>query len=129
VAKQLSPSHFSKTLDKSWALKEIIEHTLDDKSAVDVKIIDLIGKSDMADYMIIATGTSTTHVATLAEYVLRAFKESGISPLASEGMRQRDWVLVDNPYIIVHLFRPEVREYYNLEKMWETDFSSLETVY
>ena len=107
------------------ALRAALETTLHEKNAHDVVVIDLAGKSDIADYMIIASGTSTTHVGALADHVERALRNSGIKTL-SEGQPQNDWVLVYTPYIIVQLFRPEVRQQYQLEKMWQADFSALE---
>ena len=81
-------------------------------------VIDLAGKSTIADYMIVATGQSRRQVTALAEHVLQAVKGQGLIGVTPEGVRQGDWVLIDARDIIIHLFRPEVREFYNLEKMW-----------
>lgn len=99
-------------------LRDIIESSLDDDKAQDITTIDLAGKTSFADCMIIASGTSRRHIATLADHVAEHLKEVGYPPLSVEGKELGDWVLVDAGDIIVHIFRPEVREQYNLEKMW-----------
>ncbi len=99
-------------------LKSIIEASLDDDKAENIVTIDLAGKSSFADYMIVATGRSQRHVSTLADKLATRLKEEGAAPLSVEGKEAGDWVLVDCGDIIVHLFRPEIREMYNLEKMW-----------
>jgi ribosome-associated protein len=90
---------------------------LDDLKAEDVVSIDLHGKTTLADVMIIATGRSNVHVGALAERVIKTFKDAAGAPRA-EGLQAGDWVLIDGGDIIVHIFRPEVRQFYNLEKMW-----------
>lgn len=105
------------------ALKSIIERVLDDHKAEDVVVISLKGKSSIADYMMIASGRSTRQVIALAENLVQTLKANGLVGIRPEGIRQGDWVLIDAGDIIVHLFRPEVREFYNLEKMWEPDFA------
>lgn len=111
----------SDTLDPD-ALKTVIETILDDHQAEDVVTIGLKGKSSIADYMMIASGRSTRQVVALAETLIQGLKAKGVTGIRSEGIRQGDWVLIDAGDIIIHLFRPEVREFYNLEKMWEPDF-------
>lgn len=91
---------------------------LETQSAEDIVQIDLEGKSSIADYMIVATGRSNRHVNALSDYVQRGLKEIGHEKLGVEGMEQCDWVLIDAGDVIVHLFRPEVRDFYSLEKMW-----------
>jgi ribosome-associated protein len=98
-------------------LLEVIEKTLDDGMAEDVVVIDLQGKSTIADYMVIASGRSARQVVALAERLRDAIDAGGKRP-SVEGLPQGDWVLVDAGDVIVQLFRPEVRAYYNLEKMW-----------
>ena len=100
------------------SLLEVIEKTLDDGLAEDVVIIDLQGKTSIADYMVIATGRSQRQVVSLAERLIEVLKQSGHGQAAAEGLPHGDWVLIDAGDVIVHLFRPEVRSYYNLEKMW-----------
>jgi ribosome-associated protein len=80
--------------------------------------IDMSDKSSIGDYMVVTTGRSTTHVAAIADNVARALKTAGKQNLHVEGLRQGDWVLIDAGDVIVHVFRPEVREFYALEKMW-----------
>jgi ribosome-associated protein len=100
------------------AVLSLIERTLDDGKAEDIVVIDLTGKSSIADYMVIATGRSQRQVAALAEHLRAALDETGLKRLSIEGQKQADWVLIDAGDVIVHLFRPEVRSFYNLEKMW-----------
>jgi ribosome-associated protein len=96
----------------------LVERTLDDGKAEDVVVIDLIGKSSIADCMVIATGRSQRQVAALAEHLREALAKAGARRLSIEGLKHGDWVLIDAGDVIVHLFRPEVRAFYNLEKMW-----------
>ena len=91
---------------------------LEDMKAEDITTIDLTGKSSIGDYMVVATGRSQRHVASVADNVVKDLEQSGITRVRVEGMRQADWVLIDSGDVIVHVFRPEVREFYNLEKMW-----------
>jgi ribosome-associated protein len=93
---------------------------LDDKKAEDLVTLNLIGKTSITDYMIIATGQSSRQVGAMAEAVQVELKKHGIKTII-EGMPQCDWVLVDAFDVIVHLFRPEVRKFYNLEKMWSVE--------
>jgi ribosome-associated protein len=94
---------------------------LDDLKADDIVAIDLAGKTSIADWMVVATGRSTTQVGALADRVVKALKEAGGATPAVEGLPACDWVLIDAGDLIVHLFRPEVRQFYNLEKMWGGD--------
>jgi ribosome-associated protein len=86
--------------------------------AEDITTIDLNGKSSIGDYMVVATGRSQRHVASVADNVVKDLEQSGITRVRVEGMRQADWVLIDSGDVIVHVFRPEIRSFYNLEKMW-----------
>ena len=92
--------------------------SLDDDKAEDIVKIDLSGRSSLCDAIVIATGRSTRHVASLAESLARRLKEWGLSGVRVEGLTQGDWVLVDTGDVVVHLFRAEVRDYYDLEGMW-----------
>ncbi|MCI4679950.1 ribosome silencing factor [Rhodoblastus acidophilus] len=94
---------------------------LDDLKADEIVAIDLVGKTSIADWMIVATGRSTTQVGALADKVVKALKDSGAGTPAVEGLPACDWVLIDAGDLIIHLFRPEVRQFYNLEKMWGVD--------
>jgi ribosome-associated protein len=106
----------SKSLSKS--LCDSILNWLDEAKAEDVVTIDLEGKSTLADFMIVATGRSDRHVGAIGEQVQRKLKDSGHGRARAEGMDQCDWVLVDAGNVIVHVFRPEVRDFYKLERMW-----------
>ena len=86
--------------------------------AEDITTIDLSGKSSIGDYMVVASGRSQRHVASVAENVVKEVEQSGIPRVRVEGMRQADWVLIDSGDVIVHVFRPEIRSFYNIEKMW-----------
>ena len=105
-------------MDKITDLKKIIIKTLDSNKALDVVSIDLKNKSSMADHMIIASGTSSRHIQALSEQVFEKFKNNGISNCKIEGKDSADWKLVDGIDIIVHIFNPEKRKFYELEKMW-----------
>jgi len=98
-------------------LAALVTDQLDADKAEDILAIDLRGKSSMADHIVIATGTSNRQVAAMAEHLVEKLKANRYR-VAMEGMPQADWVLVDAGDIVVHLFRPEVRSYYNLERMW-----------
>lgn len=92
--------------------------SLEDNKAEDIVKIDLQGKSAIADYMLIATGTSTRHVTTIADKMVEKLKSDAQIVPRLEGAQQADWVLIDASDVIIHVFRPEVREFYNLERMW-----------
>ncbi len=104
----------------SAQMKSLIEQVLDDNKAEDIDTIDLCGLSPLADYMIIANGRSSRQVVGLAGKIKEKLAEHGIKA-KTEGTAQGDWVIVDCIDIIVHLFRPEVREFYGIEKMWKMD--------
>ena len=103
------------------SLEDLILSRLDDDKAEDVVLIDLRGKSPMADSMIVASGRSHRHVGALADHVMRALKEAGYGKARVEGLPHCDWVLIDAGDVVVHLFRPEVRSFYNIEKIWSVD--------
>ena len=92
--------------------------SLEQDKAEDIIVIDLAGKTSIADFMIIASGRSQRHVAAIAEHLVERLKRRGAPPASVEGLAQADWVLIDAGDVIVHVFRPEVRSFYNLEKMW-----------
>lgn len=96
----------------------LVEQSLDSDKATDILTIDLDDQSALADHMVIATGTSSRHVAALAQKLKERLEGRGIKSVKIEGLTQADWVVVDAGDIIVHLFRSEVRGFYNLEKMW-----------
>jgi ribosome-associated protein len=99
-------------------MERLITATLSDNKAEDIVRIDLSGKSSFADEMIVASGRSSRHVAAMAEHVAEALRLAGYASPNIEGKQLADWVLIDAGDIVVHLFRPEVRQFYNLEKMW-----------
>ncbi|MEZ5997253.1 MAG: ribosome silencing factor [Hyphomonas sp.] len=102
-------------------MAEALAKALEDDKAEDLLFIDLEGKSSLADFMIIASGRSGRHVASLADHLSQEVKKLTGRPASVEGMPNADWVLIDTGDVIVHLFRPEVREFYNLEKIWAPD--------
>ena len=105
-------------MDKISDLKQIVVKTLDNNKAQNIVSIDLKDKSSMADYMIIASGTSSRHIQALSEQVLEMLKNNGIKNSKIEGIDSSEWKLVDGIDIIVHIFHPEKRKFYDLEKMW-----------
>ena len=105
-------------MDKISSLKKIIVNTLDSNKALDIVCIDLANKSSMADYMIIASGTSSRHIQALSEQVLEQFKKNGVVNSRIEGKDSNDWKLIDGIDVIVHIFKPEKRKFYELEKIW-----------
>ena len=92
--------------------------SLEDDKAEEILAIDIRGKSSFADMLVIASGRSARHVGALADHVMRKLKEAGVKDVRVEGMPQADWVLVDAGDVVVHLFRPEVRSFYNIERIW-----------
>ena len=105
-------------MDKILDLKKIIINTLDSNKAIDIVSINLENKSSVADYLIVASGTSSRHIQALSEIVLEKFKNNGIKNCKIEGKESSDWKLIDGIDVIVHIFNPEKRKFYDLEKMW-----------
>jgi len=105
-------------MDKILDLKSVVIDTLDLNKAQDIVTIDLKDKSSMADYMIIASGTSSRHIQSLSEQVLEKLKDNGIKNSKIEGKESNEWKLVDGIDLIVHIFHPEKRKFYELEKIW-----------
>ena len=105
-------------MDKNTNLKNIIIHALDLNKALDIVSIDLENKSSMADYMIIASGTSSRHIQALSEQVLEKLKDNGVKNSKIEGKESNDWKLVDGMDIVVHIFNPDKRKFYEIEKIW-----------
>ena len=102
-------------------IKNNIEKILDDNKAQNISSIDLKNKSYIADYMIIASGTSSRHLQALSEILVNELKKQGIENCRIEGKDSKDWKLVDTQDVIVHIFHPEKREFYDLEKMWSEE--------
>lgn len=113
AAAKLTPAQAS-----TAALCKKIEGILDTNKAEEIATLNLRDKCSFADYMIVASGRAPRHVAALADYVADMLKKSGTPPLSVEGKESGDWVLIDAGDIVVHIFRPEVRQFYNIEKMW-----------
>ena len=105
-------------MDKIFDLKKLIINTLDSNKALNIVSIDLENKSSMADHLIIASGTSSRHMQALSEIVLEKFKSNGISNCKIEGNESNEWKLIDGIDVVVHIFNPEKRKFYDLEKMW-----------
>lgn len=101
------------------SLKAIVLAALDDMKALDVKVLDVRGLTDIADFMVIASGTSDRHVRSVAQRVVEKTKEAGFRPHGVEGQQDGDWVLIDLHDMIVHVMLPRVREFYGLEKLWD----------
>jgi ribosome-associated protein len=108
-------------------MKTLIEQSLDADKAEDIVTIQLDDQGGLADYMIVASGTSSRHVSALADKLMYRLSLKGVKNMKAEGLNQSDWVAIDAGDVIVHIFRPEVRSFYNLEKMWGS-FPVLEVV-
>ena len=121
IARTTTPRR--KRAARNDALLALVEKVLEDGKAEEVAVIDLEGKSSIADYMVIATGRSQRQVVALADRIAAAVKDAGHGRVSVEGLPFGDWVLIDAGDVVVHLFRPEVRDYYNLEKMWGASFA------
>jgi len=100
------------------AATQVVLTSLEDDKAEEIVSIDIRGRSSFADMLVVASGRSARHVGALADHILRKLKEAGVKDVRVEGMPQADWVLVDAGDVVVHLFRPEVRSFYNIEKIW-----------
>ena len=105
-------------------LIDVILDTLDDAKAEETVAVDITGKSSLADHMVVTSGRSQRHVGAVADQVITALRDGGYGKPRVEGLPNADWVLVDAGDVIVHIFRPEVREFYNIEKMWQADFAA-----
>lgn len=108
-------------------LTAAVVETLEDDKAEDLLVIELEGKTSIADKMIIASGRSARHVSALASHVTQRLKDDGLERMRVEGLPSADWVLIDTGDIVVHLFRPEVRSFYNLERIWGEESSDHRT--
>ena len=110
--------------DRGSPLEGIVTAALEDMKAVNVKVMDVRGLTDIADVMVVASGNSDRHVRSIADRVIEKAKESGVRPLGVEGAREGEWVLVDLHDVVVHVMLPRVREFYSLERMWESEPSA-----
>ncbi len=102
------------------AILALIERSLDDDKAVDPVTVDLVGKTSFADAMVVASGTSQRHIGAMADKLLERLKAVGVVGVLKEGGTESDWVLIDTGDVIVHLFKPETREFYGLERLWSS---------
>lgn len=102
-------------------LARLVAGQLDDDKAENILEINLVGKSAIADAMVVASGRSQRHVSALADHVAKKLKDEGLEGIRVEGLPNADWVLIDAGDLIVHIFRPEVRDFYNLERIWSSD--------
>jgi ribosome-associated protein len=118
----------SRNADASRLLETVLA-SLEDSKAENITSIDIQGKSSLGDYMVVASGRSHRHVMAVADHLIKALKEAGAGFPRVEGLSNADWVLIDGGDVIVHVFRPEVREFYNIEKMWQTPDLDEETVH
>ena len=117
----------------SISSKQLLKLTIDsleDDKGIDIIKIDLIGRSSIADYMIVVSGNTARQVTSMANNLVKKYKAAGVRPPSPEGMSNGDWVLIDAKDILIHIFRPEVRDFYSLEKMWvkKQDKSSLDSI-
>jgi ribosome-associated protein len=117
----VSPGDASEDDQVATTLERLLLDRLDDEKAQDIVFIDLKDKSSVADGMIVASGRSHRHVGAMADHLLRALKDAGCGRARVEGLPHCDWVLIDAGDVIVHLFRPEVRAFYNIEKIWSVE--------
>ena len=123
-----SPAGVSRNDELSRSIKTVLA-SLEDSKAENIVSIDIQGKSSLGDYMVVASGRSHRHVAAVADQLIKTLKDAGLGTARVEGLAAADWVLVDAGDIIVHIFRPEVREFYNIEKMWQAPDLEEETVH
>jgi ribosome-associated protein len=103
---------------------DVVLKSLEDAKAEETVAIDITGKSSLSDHMVVTSGRSNRHVGAVADQLVRALREAGFDKPRIEGLPHCDWVLVDGGDVIVHIFRPEVREFYNIEKMWQAEFAA-----
>jgi len=123
-----SPAGVSEDVALSPAVRTVLA-SLEDSKAENIVTIDIQGKSSLGDYMVVASGRSNRHVTAVADHLLSALKDAGFGQARVEGLSGADWVLIDTGDVIVHIFRPEVREFYNIEKLWQTPDLEEETVH
>jgi ribosome-associated protein len=112
---------------QSESLVELVTRALEDMKGQQIRVLDVRGKTPLADFMVIASGTSNRHVKSLADSVAIKAKESGVKPLGIEGQDGQEWVLVDLNDVIVHVMLPKVRDFYNLEKLWLAEDAGVDT--
>lgn len=109
-------------------LRDLVLETLDDMKARDIKVLDVRGKTSITDFMIIASGTSDRHVKSIAEAVAFHVKQKGEPPMGQEGVTDGEWALIDLNGVVVHVMQPKVRDFYQLERLWNVDPAEAEKV-
>lgn len=123
-AKRITTSAFSQAADRGVqaALRQlhVVRESLADSKAEDIVFIDIAGKSALGDHMVVASGRSSRHVAAVCDRLISDIKDAGFGIPRVEGLSNGDWVLIDSGDVIIHIFRPEIRDFYNIEKMWQT---------
>ncbi|MGF9695173.1 MULTISPECIES: ribosome silencing factor [unclassified Rhizobium] len=117
-ASYLLPKSLERGADAAARTLELVLASLEDSKAEDIVTIDIAGKSALGDYMVVVSGRSSRHVSAISEHLLSDLKDEGHGSARVEGLDTGDWVLIDSGDIIIHVFRPEIREFYNIEKMW-----------
>lgn len=115
---RVPPKSPERSVDAAARALELVLASVEDSKAEDIVSINIAGKSALGDYMVVVTGRSNRHVSAIADHLLRDLKDEGFGPARVEGLEVGDWVLIDTGDVIVHVFRPEIREFYNIEKMW-----------
>ncbi|MCJ8508441.1 ribosome silencing factor [Rhizobium lemnae] len=115
---RVPPKSLERGADAAARALELVLTSVEDSKAEDIVSINIAGKSALGDYMVVVTGRSNRHVSAIADHLLRDLKHEGFGPARVEGLEAGDWVLIDTGDVIVHVFRPEIREFYNIEKMW-----------
>lgn len=123
-----SPAGISEFDASSRALETVLA-SLEDSKAENIVSIDIRRKSSLGDHMVIASGRSNRHVTAVADHLIKALKDAGLGQARVEGLPGADWVLVDAGDVIIHIFRPEIREFYNIEKMWQAPDLEDETIH
>ena len=122
--KKTAPTVAEPTPSPELKMIDVVLQSLEDAKAEQTVAIDIAGKSSLADHMVVTSGRSNRHVSAVADQVVKALRDNGFGKPRIEGLPHADWVLVDGGDVIVHIFRPEVREFYNIEKMWQADFAA-----
>ncbi|HEV7435949.1 MAG TPA: ribosome silencing factor [Pseudorhizobium sp.] len=123
------PQSMERGADAAAQALELVLASLEDSKAEDIVTINIAGKSALGDYMVVVSGRSNRHVNAISEHLISDLKDEGLGAARVEGLEMGDWVLIDTGDIIIHVFRPEVREFYNIEKMWAAPDIDEETLH